>query len=200
MQLCDVSRDEVAHTYAIQGSNDFLIRPYVMPWFLPNRECDAITSSAAHSSFSPGKLFDPVPDYRVCDVSRLLETDTPTSVLGRIRALIKNVNRVWYQFDLSDHAEPLQLIRYNAGGKIDWHTDIGPRDVSSRKLSVTVQLSSPDSYEGGNLEFSPRLASEYVRLQGSAIIFPSYLTHRVAPVESSCRFSLVTWFHGKPFH
>ena len=35
--------------------------------------------------------------------------------------------------------------------------------------------------------------------QGHAIIFASFLNHRVNPVKRGVRQSLVCWFGGKPF-
>ncbi len=66
-----------------------------------------------------------------------------------------------------------------------------------RKLSVVIQLSPRESYEGGTFEFStaahPGAAFEP---RGSVLIFPSFLQHRVLPVTSGIRHSLVTWVEG----
>ncbi len=76
-----------------------------------------------------------------------------------------------------------------------------------RKLSVTVSLSDPANYDGGNLkfDFGPHgekerfYTCEEIRPRGSVIIFPSHIYHQVTPVTRGTRYSLVAWNLGKPF-
>ena len=70
-----------------------------------------------------------------------------------------------------------------------------------------MNLSDPDDYEGGNLQFDlgpqagdDRLHTcEEIRPRGSVIVFPSHVQHRVTPVTSGTRRSLVMWSLGLPF-
>jgi PKHD-type hydroxylase len=71
-----------------------------------------------------------------------------------------------------------------------------------RKLSFSIQLSDPDSYEGGDLEFTdvgivPK--AQNMRQQGTVIIFPSIIFHQVTPVTKGMRYSLVGWYEGTPW-
>ena len=67
-----------------------------------------------------------------------------------------------------------------------------------RKISMTVLLSPENQFEGGGLELMA--PGKRVELkQGHAIIFASFLNHRVAPVTRGVRQSLVMWFGGEPF-
>jgi len=76
-----------------------------------------------------------------------------------------------------------------------------------RKLSMTVNLTEPQNYAGGNLKFDfgpHRGAKRFhtckeIRPTGSIIIFPSYTYHCVTPVTRGTRYSLVLWSLGKPF-
>ena len=76
-----------------------------------------------------------------------------------------------------------------------------------RKISMTVNLNDSSDYEGGNLKFDlgPHFEGERykvfddTRMQGSVIIFPSFMYHCVTPVTSGTRFSLVLWVLGKPW-
>ena len=84
-------------------------------------------------------------------------------------------------------------------GKYDWHHDINWGDTGGRdrKLSVTLQLSDTNEYEGGNFEFAEvENPKSDCRDKGTILIFPSYLQHRVAPVTSGVRKTLVAWFEG----
>jgi len=76
-----------------------------------------------------------------------------------------------------------------------------------RKLSMTVNLSTPKSYKGGNLkfDFGPHAQGKRyhtcteIRPRGSIIVFPSDRYHQVTPVTEGTRYSLVMWSLGQPW-
>jgi PKHD-type hydroxylase len=76
-----------------------------------------------------------------------------------------------------------------------------------RKLSMTVNLTDPKNYKGGNLkfDFGPHAArGRYhtcteIRPRGSVIVFPSDRYHQVTPITSGTRYSLVMWTLGAPW-
>lgn len=96
----------------------------------------------------------------------------------------------------------IQFTEYHASenGHYSWHHDIdwARNDGLDRKLSITVQLSDPGEYEGGEFSFSevqtPDVAQS--KQKGTVLVFPSYLQHAVSPVTSGVRKSLVAWFEG----
>jgi len=121
-----------------------------------------------------------------------------------------------------DWSESCQFTKYGVGQYYGWHCDSWdtpynkPDEPQShgkiRKLSVTISLNDPTEYEGGNLEFDFRnqvdwernkkkaiKSCEEIRPRGSIIVFPSFCWHRVAPVTSGTRYSLVIWNLGRPF-
>ena len=121
-----------------------------------------------------------------------------------------------------DWSESCQFTKYGVGQHYGWHCDSWdkpydkPDDLNShgkiRKLSVTVSLSDPSEYEGGNLEFDFRNQVDWernkkskikecteIRPRGSIIVFPSFVWHRVNPVTRGTRYSLVIWNLGRPF-
>jgi PKHD-type hydroxylase len=110
-------------------------------------------------------------------------------------------NRALWNFELTGIFDDLQYTVYNGeGGHFDWHMDIGKGKFSKRKVSITIQLSDPDEYEGGDFEFL--IGNEITKLprkKGCAIVFPSYFLHRVTPVTKGIRKSLVLWVSGQPF-
>lgn len=113
-------------------------------------------------------------------------------------AIQSNQERYW--FDLLGFHEKLQLTKYGEGDFFDWHLDFGAAEISARKLSITVQLSDPDEYEGGDLQF---MANQKIvtapREKGTAIVFPSFMIHRVTPITKGVRQSIVGWVSGPPF-
>jgi PKHD-type hydroxylase len=90
-------------------------------------------------------------------------------------------------------------VRYAAGDGFGWHTDLGDGAASTRKLSVSVQLSDPESYAGGGFELCPHGTVEKFAPRGSALVFPAYMPHRVADVTRGVRRALVAWVHGDAF-
>ena len=128
-----------------------------------------------------------------------------------------NTNAGWnFQWDYS---ESCQFTKYNKGQYYDWHCDGwdkpyqrqqgDPSHGKIRKLSVTVTLSDPKDYKGGELEFDFRIndpdkkrntrTCKEIRPKGSLVIFPSFVMHRVKPVTKGSRYSLVIWNLGWPF-
>ena len=116
-----------------------------------------------------------------------------------------------------DYSEACQFTEYKVGQFYDWHCDSyyepynlpdePNRDKKIRKLSMTLSLTDPSEYEGGDLEFDfrntdegsqPRICEE-IREKGSLVVFPSFVWHRVTPVTKGTRHSLVCWNLGHPF-
>jgi len=94
--------------------------------------------------------------------------------------------------DLSvEEDEGYMLLRYTTGGEYIQHVDAGKSN--NRSLSAIIALN--DEYEGGEIEFFG--GAHKIRLnKGSAVFFPSTFQypHRVTPVTSGVRYSVVTWF------
>jgi PKHD-type hydroxylase len=142
-------------------------------------------------------------------------------IYNEIRPYINgaNNNAGWnFQWDWS---EACQFTKYEKGQYYDWHCDSwdkpyfnqnNPQDPTNgkiRKLSVTVSLSDPKDYKGGELEFDfrnldpdkkPNIKKcQEVLPKGSLVVFPSHVWHRVCPVKKGSRYSLVIWNLGWPF-
>ena len=122
-------------------------------------------------------------------------------IYQRLFAVAKDANSHNWRFELAQ-SERLQFARYSEAQHYDWHMDLASRGPNAhRKLSLTVQLSAPGDYEGGDLEFKlDRDTTRAPRDRGVVTLFPSYVLHRVAPVTAGVRYSLVHWLHGtRPF-
>ena len=104
-----------------------------------------------------------------------------------------------FNIDVDNQAE-MQFTEYHAAqrGHYDWHQDVhwNGQAAADRKISITVQLSDGDDYEGGDFEFDDVKTNADFRSKGTVLVFPSYLRHRVLPVTSGTRRSLVAWFFG----
>ena len=126
-----------------------------------------------------------------------------------------NFNAKW-NFEI-DWFEKCQFTKYKLNQFYNWHADSFPSpyggDIPNfsgkiRKLSVTVSLTDPKDYKGGELEFDFRNNDDgkpaikkckEILPQGSIVVFPSFVWHRVTPVTKGTRYSLVIWSIGYPF-
>lgn len=122
----------------------------------------------------------------------------------------KEANDETWNFDLISADECIQYTEYyaNENGHYDWHQDVGPGELASkRKVSITLQLSDDDEYDGGDLEITAGgdgrgvLQTGHIcpRGKGIAVVFPSYLMHRVSEVTKGTRRSLVLWVGGSHY-
>lgn len=122
-------------------------------------------------------------------------------IYERLKDMILEANYEMWGFDIYGVLEEAQYTEYygNNEGHYDWHLDIGP-GIDYRKISITIQLSDADEYEGGELQL---LQSPYEitvpKQKGLATLFPSYLLHRVNNVKKGVRRSLVLWVTGPSF-
>jgi PKHD-type hydroxylase len=118
-----------------------------------------------------------------------------------LNTFIQKANRNHFGFDDIQITEQAQFTEYPEGGFYDWHMDCDV-DMSGeppvRKISMTLLLNDPSEFEGGNLELVSSGKTVDLK-QGHAIMFASFLNHRVQPVKRGVRQSLVVWFGGKPF-
>jgi PKHD-type hydroxylase len=120
---------------------------------------------------------------------------------------VARVNAQFFQFDLSGCYEPIQLgvYQYSADdpGHYNWHADANNGDplVVPRKLSMSLLLSDPSEFEGGELQVlvDNSEARSLEQQRGRAWFFPSWMLHRVTPVTKGIRRSLVLWVGGPPF-
>ena len=115
---------------------------------------------------------------------------------------------MWYIQEANKHFNvdvsylpPLQFTEYkDIGYHYDMHHDINwdRQDGMHRKISIVVQLSDPEDYEGGELTFSTTQNPDPLALakKGTIICFLSYYEHGVAPISKGDRTSLVGWAEG----
>jgi PKHD-type hydroxylase len=119
---------------------------------------------------------------------------------------VGKVNSEFFQFNLTGMYEPIQLSLYSAEneeqGHYSWHTDMNMIDRTvPRKLSMSLLLSDPSEFEGGELQVKTTSDEEITLDQekGRAWFFPSWVLHRVTPVTKGVRRSLVLWVGGPAF-
>jgi PKHD-type hydroxylase len=178
--------------------------------FLTNEEINKILAmpewlntakASVGGSSGNGEIVEKI---RTTDINWLgLNSDTAW-LWEKLTDVIAEVNANYFKFDLTGCYEPIQLGVYkeNDGGHYDWHIDAGVGDRKApRKLSMSLLLSDPSEFEGGELQI--KAVNDEVcplgMVKGRAWFFPSYTLHRVTPVTKGVRRSLVLWVGGPEF-
>jgi PKHD-type hydroxylase len=163
-------------------------------------QCERIVALGEALGLAPGHMTRPGHSPRRCQFAWMRRDPATTWIYDRIAEAVREVNRN-YGFELVGMMDPLQFTRYDGATRdeIGWHLDCGEGPNTTRKLSVTVQLSDPEAYDGGDLEFLAMPASSFTRHRGAAILFPALLAHRVTPVARGTRHALVAFWNGPPF-
>ena len=146
----------------------------------------------------PGGNIDP--KKRITTISWIPFKDMP-EMYRDIEATMLKANGNHFGFEGMQLTEPAQFPHYLTGGFYDWHMDndvVGKHQPPVRKISMTLLLSDPSTFEGGELEFMQNGKTAKLK-QGQAIFFASWLQHQVKPVTRGERKSLVMWFGGPSF-
>lgn len=143
-----------------------------------------------------------VVEIRRSKVKWLEEENSSCSwVFKKLKSTIEEVNSFVWKFNLKGWNDNIQYAEYSSTdqGYFDWHLDIGDKVYSHRKLSLTIQLSDPNEYEGGEFQtFTAVNPISQPSTKGTLILFPTFLLHRVTPVTQGLRKSLVWWVGGAP--
>jgi PKHD-type hydroxylase len=93
----------------------------------------------------------------------------------------------------------IQVMRYRKGDFYMAHTDWSVNN-NKRKLSMSIQLSPPDDYKGGEVLIHAGPESLSIsKEQGVGVVWPSWLLHESTPLMSGERWVLVAWAEGQPF-
>jgi PKHD-type hydroxylase len=141
-------------------------------------------------------------DHRRSFNSWIFSNEHTSWIYEKLTSLIMENNERYFNFDLS-MIENLQFTYYNSeeNGCYKSHLDpINWRLPHNRKLSIVIQLSSPEEYEGGELKLHTSHEPTTIKKEkGLVVTFPSYTLHEVTPVTKGERYSLVAWAHGPSF-
>ena len=154
--------------------------------------------TAAVGMGKPGGGIDP--KKRITTISWIPFKEM-TDMYKDIEKTMLQANNNHFGFEDMRLTEPGQFTHYLTGGFYDWHMDNDVTFIHQppvRKISMTLLLSDPTTFEGGELEFMSKGKTAKLK-QGQAIFFASWLQHRVKPVTQGERKSLVMWFGGPSF-
>src|SRR5687768_6518886 len=134
--------------------NEYLQQPFVCESVFDREQCARITALATGLPVFRGKSSSADANYRVCTTAFIEENAASAFVFEGLRRLVHSLNRR-YNFRLSGFTEPLHFISYEPGGRFEWHSDQAGGQTSTRKISISIQLSEETDYAGGDFEFCP---------------------------------------------
>lgn len=176
-------------------------------------DCDAVIAQANEGEWMPGlvqrsEAAGPESAIRSCAVS----TSIDRTLLAQLSMAVTGFGNLQFGFEVHGMKDndPTYVMRYATGDHFTWHVDDGLAEppLGTRKLSFSLQLSDPNDYDGGDLEFatySPLVdpdappPSQVFRQRGALVVFPSFMLHRISPITRGTRYAMVGWVHGPPF-
>jgi PKHD-type hydroxylase len=164
------------------------------------RHCDGLATEQARVT---GDGYGSIRSTRVAWVHR--DTEVTENLYRKMEQVVLRLNAEHFRSDLSglttlQHA----LYRESDAGYFDWHIDYGrdPNDPGQepRKITLSVQLSDSDSYDGCDLEVrAAHLIDVAPRQRGALVAFRANALHRVTPITRGIRKSLVAWAAGPEY-
>ena len=161
-------------------------------------QVDRILATLASHPFVDGKA-------TAQDSARLVKENRQAARCGNELAALDQLvssalyaNSTFQAFAFPRRIRPPIYSRYEPGMKYGAHVDGAIMNDNGSllraDLAVTLFLSSPDSYDGGELVIQQSSGEEEIKLPaGDAVVYSADSVHRVAPVTRGVRIAAVTW-------
>lgn len=170
-----------------------------------SEEVDKIIDLEKLHTFEKGRVWldnDAAPaQTRDSDVSWIHPDQHSNWVFERIANITSVVNYDHFMYNI-DGVDAFQYTKYGPEQHYTWHWDMELGwQKWVRKISMVLMLSDPSEYEGGELEvvnngnFDDR--ASFKPAKGDMVFFASWMPHRVTPIKSGLRRSLVAWVMGE---
>ena len=156
-----------------------------------HEECDEILNSVNEDNWiksqivsSSGKISYHKPSSRTCVEQQITEPTICDIILSKC----KPIGMLKLPF--------FKIIKYTKGSFFVKHVDRGERH-SYRLKSISIQLSNPEDYKGGDLIVKDVISS---RERGNCIIFDSGVEHEVTLLKKGIRYVVVIWLDNETIH
>lgn len=164
-------------------------------------QVEKVRQLLAEADFVDGKLSAGFAASRVKHNEEMRQEPERMQLLVRILMASLGHNEQ-FRFAVLPHrvADPI-FARYRPGMTYGDHVDdpiMGSTGLRFRSdVSMTLFLSEPDTYEGGELEMRTSFGDQRVKFPaGDAIVYPSSSLHRVAEVTAGERLVALTWIQS----
>lgn len=159
--------------------------------FLTSVECNTIIGTFHNSNLKQAEIGSNLigEDLKRIRDSEILFTEIDW-LRDKLELFLRNDIKIkGYELDT---IESFQFTKYGLGGHYGWHTDSG-KGFEQRFCSVVIQLN--DDYTGGELLYK-NIDDEIITFErgnGNMFIFNSNIEHKVNPINTGVRYSIVTW-------
>jgi PKHD-type hydroxylase len=164
---------------------------------LPAQDAARIVSELQLATFSDGKLTASGTAKGVKFNLQLGPEEAGASELDKAVYSAFQKSREFQQYAIPRRILKPMFSRYDPGMHYGAHVDnplMGGTEGIRSDLSVTLFLSPPDSYDGGELVIERTLGEERIKLDaGEAIVYSSSSIHYVSEVTRGVRYAAVTW-------
>lgn len=151
-------------------------------------------------------------DIRESKIKFIKRDDENSWIFQRLNDSIDQYNEDFYGFDLFGY-DYFQYTVYEGEkkGQYNWHSDLlygselgdTLHNSITRKLTLVMLLNEPGvDFTGGEFQLNTGKEDSAITIdlkRGSIVMFPSFVLHRVKPVLSGVRKSIVIWVEGPKF-
>ena len=190
---------------------------YVFPKAVKPDVCNQIIKDCKQNLLEAALVLNPEkssrddPSIRKTSIHFIMNKDNKVNELTW--NFLREANKLQFNYDLT-YFQAIQFAEYKNGGFYGWHQDANGIDPNKeiRKLSLSLILSDPNTFEGGELQFynggrpmenMGKITGEQIKkdiaAQGTVVVFDSRDWHRVQPVTKGTRYSIVCWTVGPNF-
>lgn len=171
-----------------------------IPQLLTAEELDMIQGILAETQFVDGKL---TASMTAQSVKNNLQVDIHNQhTLPIIQNMVGNAlmrSKPFHEASFAIQVYPFLFSKYEQNMTYGWHVDspiMGERPIRT-DLAMTIFLSPPDSYEGGELVIESSAGQKSYKPQaGDAVMYPCMSLHCVMPVTQGTRLAAVTWIQS----
>ena len=189
---------------------------YIFPRVIKPEVCEQITKDCKENILEKAQVErddELINDQQVRKTSVYFIKDKDNKINELVWGFLREANKIQFNYDLK-YFQPIQFAEYKKDGFYGWHQDQENIDKSNeiRKLSLSLILSDPNTFEGGELQFytgdrpmpdigniTGKQVINDIKAQGTVIVFDSRDWHRVTPIMKGIRYSLVCWCLGPNF-
>lgn len=172
----------------------------VIESLLNAEETARLAALAETGAFVDGRQTAGAKLHGVKSNEQLKMTEQDARLIQQVLGAAMERNDDFQAFAWPKRIYPPYLSRYREGMEYGPHIDnpiMGGRNPMRSDLSMTLFLSDPASYDGGELEIDTPLGAQEVKLwAGDAVVYSTTLQHRVRPVSRGERIAIVTWIQS----
>ena len=164
---------------------------------LTSEELGLIIDRLKNAEFVDGKLTAGWYAQQVKNNAQLKNDAAPTQELINLVNQALKRNSLFQIAARPKAIRPIMFSRYQGGMYYGTHIDnaiMGDEKLMRSDLSLTLFLSDPATYTGGELVIESTQGEQAFKLDaGSMVVYPTTTLHRVEPITEGERLAAVTW-------